>query len=104
MVKNRILPTLIVGLVGAVIGSFLMMVYAGTHFGGATGPDRTPPAIAAVPSMARAKWRRVIGHNRFAAPWPPFPLEDISALPFLMARLRREAGFSGGTLPRTGMS
>ena len=48
MVNNRILPTLIIGLVGAVIGSFLMMIYANSHFGGATGPDRTPPAVAAV--------------------------------------------------------
>jgi serine protease Do len=60
MVKNRILPTLIVGLVGAVIGSFLMMLYASSHFGGATGPDRTPPAVAAVPLSGVSDQDRIV--------------------------------------------
>jgi serine protease Do len=60
MVKNRILPTLIIGLVGAVVGSFLMMLYASTHFGGATGPDRTPPAIAAVPLSGVSDQDRIV--------------------------------------------
>jgi serine protease Do len=58
--KNRVLPTLIVGLVGAVIGSFLMMLYASSHFGGATGPDRTPPAIAAVPLSGVSDQDRIV--------------------------------------------
>ena len=49
MVNRRLLPTLIVGLVGAIVGSFVMMLYASSHFGSSTGPDRTPPAVAAVP-------------------------------------------------------
>jgi S1-C subfamily serine protease len=58
--KNRVLPTLIVGLVGAVIGSFLMMLYASSHFGAATGPDRTPPAIAAVPLSGVSDQDRIV--------------------------------------------
>jgi S1-C subfamily serine protease len=49
MQQSRILPTLIVGLAGAVIGSFSMMVYASTHFAGVAGPGNTPPQIAAAP-------------------------------------------------------
>jgi serine protease Do len=58
--KSRVIPTLIVGLVGAVIGSFLMMLYASSHFGGATGPDRTPPAIAAVPLSGVSDQDRIV--------------------------------------------
>jgi S1-C subfamily serine protease len=60
MLKNRILPTLIVGLVGAVVGSFLMMLYASGHFGGATGTDRTLPAVAAVPLSGVSDQDRII--------------------------------------------
>ena len=60
MRNNRILPTLIVGLVGAVVGSFLMMLYASGHFGTATGPDRTPPAIAAVPLSGVSDQDRIV--------------------------------------------
>jgi S1-C subfamily serine protease len=58
--KSRVLPTLIIGLVGAVIGSFLMMLYSSSHFGGATGPDRTPPAIAAVPLSGVSDQDRIV--------------------------------------------
>ncbi|MGB6714730.1 MAG: trypsin-like peptidase domain-containing protein [Candidatus Cybelea sp.] len=54
------MPTIIVGLVGAVIGSFLMMLYASSHFGGATGPDRTPPAVAAVPLSGVSDQDRIV--------------------------------------------
>ncbi|HET6276738.1 MAG TPA: trypsin-like peptidase domain-containing protein [Candidatus Cybelea sp.] len=54
------MPTLIVGLAGAVIGSFLMMLYASGHFGGATGPDRTPPALAAVPLSGVSDQDRIV--------------------------------------------
>jgi serine protease Do len=57
---NRVLPTLIVGLVGAVIGSFLMMLYASSHFGGATGPAGTPPAMAAVPLSGVSDQDRIV--------------------------------------------
>ncbi|HYL27984.1 MAG TPA: hypothetical protein VEW74_09135, partial [Candidatus Nitrosotalea sp.] len=58
--KNRILPTLIIGLVGAVVGSFLMMLYASSHFGGATGPGSTPPAVAAVPLSGVSDQDRIV--------------------------------------------
>ncbi|HEY6327582.1 MAG TPA: trypsin-like peptidase domain-containing protein [Candidatus Cybelea sp.] len=45
---------------GAVIGSFLMMLYASSHFGGATGPDRTPPAVAAVPLSGVSDQDRIV--------------------------------------------
>ncbi len=60
MVNNRILPTIIVGLVGAVVGSFLMMLYASSHFGSATGPNRTPPALAAVPLSGVSDQDRIV--------------------------------------------
>ncbi len=47
MLKNRVLPTVIVALVGAIVGSFLMMLYASTHFAGVAGPNNTPPAVNA---------------------------------------------------------
>jgi serine protease Do len=60
MLRNRIFPTLIVGLIGAVIGSFVMMLYASTHFGGAAGPDRTPPAYAAMPLSGVSDQDRIV--------------------------------------------
>jgi len=52
MQKYRVLPTLIVGLVGAIIGSFSMMLYASTHFAGVAGPNNTPPNAFAAPLVA----------------------------------------------------
>jgi len=43
------LPAAIVALSGAVIGSFLMMLYASTHFVAVTGAPHDPPAAAAAP-------------------------------------------------------
>ncbi len=45
--KNRVMPTLIIGLSGAIIGSFMMMLYASTHFANIAGPNNTPPALVA---------------------------------------------------------
>ena len=45
--KNRILSTSIVALVGAIIGSFAMMLYASTHFANVAGPGNTLPAVSA---------------------------------------------------------
>jgi serine protease Do len=39
----------VVGLIGAIIGSFSMMIYASTHFAGIAGPGNTPPAVIAAP-------------------------------------------------------
>ena len=49
MHKLRVLPTLIVGLIGAIVGSFSMMLYASTHFAGVAGPGGTPPSVYAAP-------------------------------------------------------
>ena len=57
--KNRVLPTLIVGLAGAVIGSFLMMLYAGTRLGG-SAPSGTPSAFAAAPLSGVSDQDRII--------------------------------------------
>jgi serine protease Do len=37
----------VVGLIGAIIGSFSMMVFASTHFLGVAGPGNTPPRVSA---------------------------------------------------------
>jgi S1-C subfamily serine protease len=42
----------VVGLIGAIIGSFSMMLYASTHFAGVAGPGNTPPAVNAAPLLA----------------------------------------------------
>ncbi|MGP6157153.1 MAG: S1C family serine protease [Vulcanimicrobiaceae bacterium] len=52
MKSTRILPTAIVGLAGAIIGSFSMMLYASTHFTGVAGPGNTPPAVSAAPLVS----------------------------------------------------
>jgi serine protease Do len=49
MVRSRVLGTAIVGLIGAIIGSFSMMLFASTHFAGVAGPGNTPPAVNAAP-------------------------------------------------------
>jgi serine protease Do len=49
MVRSRFLGTAIVGLIGAIIGSFSMMLYASTHFAGVAGPGNTPPVVSAAP-------------------------------------------------------
>ena len=49
MLRSRILPTAIVALVGAIIGSFVMMLYASTHFTNVAGPNNTLPAVSAAP-------------------------------------------------------
>ncbi|MDQ2857529.1 MAG: trypsin-like peptidase domain-containing protein [Candidatus Eremiobacteraeota bacterium] len=68
MQKMRIVPTLIVGLAGAVIGSFSMMLYASTHFAGIAGPGNTPPAVAAAPLSGSSDQERIIGAVKRVAP------------------------------------
>ncbi|HTV74965.1 MAG TPA: trypsin-like peptidase domain-containing protein [Candidatus Acidoferrales bacterium] len=41
--------TLAIGLTGAIIGSFSMMVYASSHFANVAGPGNTPPLANAAP-------------------------------------------------------
>ncbi|HET9097245.1 MAG TPA: trypsin-like peptidase domain-containing protein [Candidatus Baltobacteraceae bacterium] len=47
--KNRLMPTAIIALVGAIVGAFIMMLYASTHFSNVAGPDNTPPVVSAAP-------------------------------------------------------
>nr|MDQ2681443.1 S1C family serine protease [Candidatus Eremiobacteraeota bacterium] len=58
--KNRVLPTVIVALVGAVIGSFIMMLYASTHFANIAGPHNTPPAVVAAALSGGSDQDRII--------------------------------------------
>jgi len=65
----RILPALIVGLVGAIIGSFSMMLFASTHFSGIAGANNTPPAAIAAPLPAGGSDQdRIIGAVKRVAP------------------------------------
>ncbi len=52
MKSRNIFGTAVVGLIGAIIGSFSMMLFASTHFAGVAGPGNTPPQVnaAALPS------------------------------------------------------
>jgi len=70
MQKFRILPTAMVGLVGAIIGSFSMMLYASTHFSGVAGPGNTPPSLGAAPLPASGgdDQARIISAVRRVAP------------------------------------
>jgi serine protease Do len=50
--NSRIFGTAMVGLVGAVIGSFSMMIFASTHFAGVAGPNNQPPSLSAAPLVS----------------------------------------------------
>ena len=50
--RTSIFGMAVVGLIGAIIGSFSMMIYASTHFAGVAGPGNTPPAVSAAPLLA----------------------------------------------------
>ncbi len=52
--RSNVLGTAVVGLIGAIIGSFSMMIYASTHFAGIAGPGNTPPAVSAASLPASA--------------------------------------------------
>ena len=49
MKSRNLFGTAVVGLVGAIIGSFSMMVFASSHFTGIAGPGNTPPNVSAAP-------------------------------------------------------
>ncbi|MEO6991874.1 MAG: trypsin-like peptidase domain-containing protein [Candidatus Baltobacteraceae bacterium] len=67
--NSRVLGTAIVGLVGAVIGSFAMMLYASTHFAGIAGGGNTPPALSAAPlSSGGSDQDRIISAVKRVAP------------------------------------
>jgi serine protease Do len=67
--KNRVLSTTIVALVGAIIGSFTMMLYASTHFANVAGPGNTPPALSAAPIYSgTSDQERIVGAVKRVAP------------------------------------
>jgi S1-C subfamily serine protease len=49
--KSRFFTTAIVGLIGAIIGSFSMMLFASTHFAGVAAAGNNPPEVSAAPLM-----------------------------------------------------
>lgn len=85
MVNKRFLPTLIVGLVGAVVGSFLMMLYASSHLGGSAGPDRTPPAVAAVPLNGVSDQDRIVSAVKRTKSSVVAIVEDINGQQYVPA-------------------
>jgi S1-C subfamily serine protease len=46
---KRFFGTAVVGLIGAILGSFSMMLFASTHFTNVAGPGNTPPLVSAAP-------------------------------------------------------
>lgn len=52
MKSRNVFGTAVVGLIGAIIGSFSMMIFASTHFAGIAGPGNTPPTVSAAPLPA----------------------------------------------------
>jgi serine protease Do len=50
--SRSVFGTAVVGLIGAIIGSFSMMLFASTHFAGVAGPGNTPPSVNAAPLPA----------------------------------------------------
>ena len=52
MQSRSVFGTAVVGLIGAIIGSFSMMLFASTHFAGVAGPGNTPPSGNAAPLPA----------------------------------------------------
>ncbi len=51
---------MIVGLAGAVLGSFSMMIFASTHFSNVAGPNNTPPAVIAAPLGGGSDQDRIV--------------------------------------------
>ncbi len=68
MQNLRILPTLAIGLVGAIIGSFSMMLFASTHFAGVSGPGNTPPAVSAAPLTGGSDQAMIVSAVKRVAP------------------------------------
>ncbi len=62
------MPTAIVALVGAIVGSFVMMLYASTHFSNVAGPNNTPPAVSAAPLTGGSDQDRIVSAVKRAKP------------------------------------
>ena len=68
MKTSRLLSTLMVALVGAIVGSFAMMLFASTHFAGVAGPNNTPPTRSAAPLTGGSDQDRIVGAVKRVAP------------------------------------
>jgi serine protease Do len=68
MKTSRLLSTLMVALVGAIVGSFAMMLFASTHFAGVAGPNNTPPTLSAAPLTGGSDQDRIVGAVKRVAP------------------------------------
>jgi putative ABC transport system ATP-binding protein len=66
--KTRFFGTAVVGLIGAIVGSFSMMLFASTHFGGIAGPNNTPPVVSAAPLTGGSDQERIISAVKRVAP------------------------------------
>ena len=67
--RIRILPALMIGLVGAIIGSFSMMLFASTHFAGVASQNGNPPLVMAAPlSSGTSDQDRIISAVKRVAP------------------------------------
>jgi serine protease Do len=60
MQKYRILPALITALAGAVVGSFVMLLYASTHLKNVAGPNNTAPPVSAAPLTGVSDQDRIV--------------------------------------------
>jgi S1-C subfamily serine protease len=60
--KSRFFGTAVVGLIGAIIGSFSMMIFASSHFANVAGPNDTPPVVSAavLPASGGSDQERII--------------------------------------------
>ncbi|HEY1654324.1 MAG TPA: trypsin-like peptidase domain-containing protein [Candidatus Tumulicola sp.] len=70
---------------GAVVGSFLMMLYASSHLGGSAGPDRTPPAVAAVPLNGVSDQDRIVSAVKRTKSSVVAIVEDINGQQYVPA-------------------
>src|SRR5476649_1069395 len=59
---KRFFGTAVVGLIGAILGSFSMMLFASTHFTNVAGPGNTPPLVsaAALPVTGASDQERIV--------------------------------------------
>jgi serine protease Do len=59
---KRFFGTAVVGLIGAILGSFSMMLFASTHFTNVAGPGNTPPVVsaAALPVTGGSDQERIV--------------------------------------------
>jgi S1-C subfamily serine protease len=111
----------VVGLIGAIIGSFSMMLYASTHFAGVAGPGNTPPSVGAAPLPVVAGTTdqdRIVNAVRRVQPsvvalevvvngTALVPLDPISQMmgggPVIRQRIRERASGSGFVYSKDGL-